>query len=284
MNGLRLQDDYWEIIDLKKDGKNTARGEFKAAIFDFDGTVSLIREGWQQVMIPYFTEELIEATGDTDKTQAAGCVREFVDLLTGKQTIYQCIRLVEEIKSRGGEALDPLEYKKEYNERLLRKIKYRRDGLKEGRITADEMMVPGVVDFIKKLREKGVTLYLASGTDEPYVFEEARLLGIEDYFGGGIYGAREQYKLFSKAMVIQKIIETHFLSGRELVGFGDGYVEIENVRAAGGFAVGVASNEAERKGFSKWKINRLSKAGADILIPDFSESDKLIDYLFPPQE
>ena len=28
---------------------------FKCALFDFDGTISLIREGWQKVMIPYFS-------------------------------------------------------------------------------------------------------------------------------------------------------------------------------------------------------------------------------------
>ena len=30
--------------------------KFTAALFDFDGTVSLIRAGWQDVMIPYFIE------------------------------------------------------------------------------------------------------------------------------------------------------------------------------------------------------------------------------------
>src|ERR671932_103146 len=28
------------------------RGRFRSALFDFDGTLSLIREGWPQVMIP----------------------------------------------------------------------------------------------------------------------------------------------------------------------------------------------------------------------------------------
>ena len=31
---------------------------FRAALFDFDGTLSLIRSGWQDVMTPYFYEEL----------------------------------------------------------------------------------------------------------------------------------------------------------------------------------------------------------------------------------
>ena len=28
------------------------RGRFRSVLFDFDGTLSLIREGWPQVMIP----------------------------------------------------------------------------------------------------------------------------------------------------------------------------------------------------------------------------------------
>ena len=34
-------------------------GGFRSALFDFDGTISLIRQGWQQVMTPYFTQVLL---------------------------------------------------------------------------------------------------------------------------------------------------------------------------------------------------------------------------------
>ena len=61
-------------------------------------------------------------------------MRDFVDELTGKQTIYQCIRLAEEIRRRGGQPLDPLEYKNEYHRRLLERIDHRLQGLKDGRI------------------------------------------------------------------------------------------------------------------------------------------------------
>ena len=32
------------------------RGRFRSVLFDFDGTLSLIREGWPQVMIPMMVE------------------------------------------------------------------------------------------------------------------------------------------------------------------------------------------------------------------------------------
>ncbi len=34
------------------------RGRFRSVLFDFDGTLSLLREGWPQVMIPMMVAEL----------------------------------------------------------------------------------------------------------------------------------------------------------------------------------------------------------------------------------
>ena len=71
------------------------------------------------------------------------------------------------------------------------------------------------------------------------------------------------------------------ISGAGLLGLGDGYVEIENVKAAGGVAVGVASNEAQRAGLDEWKRERLLRAGADASVPDYRDLKALEDYLFP---
>ncbi|NLN17678.1 MAG: HAD family phosphatase [Firmicutes bacterium] len=268
----------WSIEVIRDD---VTRGQFKAALFDFDGTVSLIRQGWQEVMVPYFTELLLQVDREASKEQTACYVRDFVDELTGKQTIYQCIRLAEEIRRRGGQPLDPLEYKNEYHRRLLERIDHRLQGLKDGRIAPDELLVPGVLDFLTALRSRGIKLYLASGTDEVYVLAEAELLGVSAFFDGGIYGALDQYHLFSKAKVIERMIAEHKLAGPHLLGVGDGFVEIENVKAVGGFAVGLASDELHREGVDLWKRERLIRAGADIIIPDFSQTQTLMEYLFP---
>ncbi len=267
----------WQLEVINKQAK---KGDFKSALFDFDGTISLIREGWRDVMIPYFVEELKKTPEAEDEESLISCVSDFVDILTGKQTIYQCISLDEEVQRRGGKHIDPLEYKRQYHERLMEKIRHRIDDLQEERLTPGMMLVPGSLEFIEILYNRGIDLYLASGTDEDYVIEEAKLLGVDSFFNGRIYGARDDYKLFSKAMIINKIIETHSLEGNELAGFGDGYVEIENIKEAGGFAVGVATDEARRMGINEWKRKRLIKAGADIIIPDFSKAAILDKYLF----
>jgi len=254
------------------------RGHIRHALFDFDGTVSLIREGWQGVMIPMMVKVLLETPRHESEAELYAVVTEFVDRLTGKQTIYQMIQLCEEVRQRGGEPLDPLAYKWMYLDRLWERIKGRVVGLKSGQLTPEEMMVPGAVPMLEAMRTREVTCYLASGTDKVYVLDEAAALGLSPYFAR-IYGALDDYQNYSKKMVIERILNENHLSGPEFVTFGDGYVEIEDTKAVGGIAVGVASDEANRQGINEWKRERLIQAGADLIIPDFREHERLVTYL-----
>jgi len=256
------------------------RGEIRHALFDFDGTVSLIREGWQGIMIPMMVEILMETPNHEDPSEIEKIVKEFVTRLTGKQTIYQMIQLCEEITARGGAPQEPAQYKYLYNERLDQHIKDRLADLKFGRVKPEDMTVSGTFAWLDILKNRDVICYLASGTDEKYVTEESELLGLSNYFAG-IYGAQEDYKTFSKKMVIERIIRTHHLHGSNFVAFGDGFVEIEDSKSVDGIAIGVASDEKNRCGVDEWKRNRLIAAGADIIIPDFQEASLLEEYLFP---
>ena len=253
----------------------------KFAVFDFDGTLSLVREGWPEVMVPMMVEELA-ATGTSESPEdLAGIARGFVNELTGKQTIYQMIRLAEEIEKRGGRPRVPVAYKHRYNDLLMERITGRREALRAGTRQAEEMLVPCSVEILRALRDRGVSLYLASGTDESFVREEAELLGLDRFFGPHIYGALDNYKDFSKAMVIERILRENHVEGSRLVGFGDGYVEIDNIKSAGGTAVAVASDEAARSGKpDPWKRDRLIGVGADVVIPDFRDYEILLEYLW----
>ena len=93
-----------------------------------------------------------------------------------------------------------------------------------------------------------MTLYLASGTDIAFVRREAEFLGLTPFFGPHIYGALDDYQNFSKKMIIERILRENNLHGEELLGFGDGFVEIEEVKRVGGVAVAVASDEVETQG------------------------------------
>ncbi len=256
-------------------------GNIRHVVFDFDGTISLIRDGWQNVMVPMMIECLQTETDTTETAeQLETLVVDFVDRLTGKQTIYQMMQLSEEIEKRGGTPKEPLAYKDEYNCRLLPVVEERIAGLAAGTLPADPLRVPMSLEFLQSLREMEINCYLASGTDVEFVKNEAGLLGVSEYFDGGIFGALREYKKFSKAMIIQKILTDFELSGNELLIVGDGYVEIENAKAVGAIAVGVASVEGNRYNMNADKRERLIRAGADIIIRDFREGAQLLDYLF----
>lgn len=256
-------------------------GNIGHVVFDFDGTISLIRDGWQNVMVPMMVD-FIQTETDTTEPRAAleSLVVAFVDRLTGKQTIYQMMQLGEEIEKRGGTPQEPLAYKDAYNRLLLPVVEERIAGLAAGTLSAEPLRVPMSLDFLRSLREMGITCYLASGTDVEFVRNEAALLGVADFFNGGIFGALREYQKFSKAMVIQKILTDFGLRGSELLIVGDGYVEIENAKAVGAIAVGVASVEDNVYNMNADKRERLIRAGADIIIPDFRDGARLLDYLF----
>jgi beta-phosphoglucomutase-like phosphatase (HAD superfamily) len=159
-------------------------------------------------------------------------------------------------------------------------IRDRIAALESGRATAPEWTVPGSHALLENLRLRGVALYLASGTDVASVKREAELLGLTSYFGAHIYGALDEYRKFSKKMVVEKILRENQLQGEELLGFGDGYVEIEEIRKVGGVAVAVASDEVHRRGVDPWKRERLIRAGADIVIPEYRKQEQLVAWLF----
>jgi phosphoglycolate phosphatase len=250
-------------------------------LFDFDGTLSLVREGWMEVMVPMMVDVLAATGSGESRGQLASVAREFVMELTGKQTIYQMIRLAEEVRKRGGKPDDPQAYKKIYHDRLMERIAGRRESLASGRAAPRDMVVPYSLELLEELRSRGAAVYLASGTDEKFVFEEVRLLGLDEFFGKHVYGALENYQSFSKAMVIERILRENRVDGQSLVGFGDGYVEIQNIKAVGGLAVAVASDEIGRSGKpDAWKRDRLIGAGADLVIPDYRDYRPLAAYLW----
>jgi phosphoglycolate phosphatase len=188
------------------------------------------------------------------------------------------IELAENIAKRGGEAKDPLVYKKMYLDLLWSRIEHRVDELRKGHCSPEKYLVPGSRVLLEALTERGYKMYLASGTDDAYMQEEARLLDVHRYFAG-VHGALDDYKSFSKAILIQRIIASAEFAGNEFLGFGDGYVEIENVKQVGGVAVGVASDEPECLQVDPWKRDRLIGVGADVIVPNFLAVDELFSAL-----
>ncbi len=256
------------------------RPEISHVLFDFDGTLSLIREGWPEVMVPMFVEMLPPLPGESEAQRRQLCLDDIMRL-NGKQTIYQMIQLADRIKERGGTPREPLWYKHEYLRRLELRIAARKDGIVSGRVKPDDLLVHGTRALLENLKQRGLHLYLASGTDEQFVKQEAELLQVNHYFGGHIHGALDDYKNFSKKMVIDRILRENQIPGVRLLSFGDGYVEIQNTKEAGGLAVAVASDEANNGSgrVDPWKRERLLGVGADVVIPDYRDAAPLLVHI-----
>ncbi|MEN8119710.1 MAG: PfkB family carbohydrate kinase [Bacteroidota bacterium] len=263
-------------------------GNIKHAIFDHDGTISTLREGWEKIMEPVMIKAIL---GDKYKTADKSLydnvrkrVLNFIDVSTGIQTIVQMEGLVQMVDEFDivpkDKIFDKFAYKEIYNDALMVMVNKRIAKLENGELSIDDFAVKGAIDFLKALKERGVKLYLASGTDREDVINEAKVMGYADLFEGGIHGAVGDINKYSKRMVIDKIINENDLKGNELMVTGDGPVEIKECHKFQGIAIGVASDEIRRFGLNAEKRSRLIKAGADILISDFSQVDQLVKLLF----
>ncbi len=264
------------------------RGQIKHAVFDHDGTISTLRQGWEAIMQPVMIRSVLgdryEGASEEDYVRVLERVRDYIDKSTGIQTIVQMQGLVDMVTEFGfvpeSEILDAAGYKEIYNDALMARIRERMEFLKAGELDVTDYTVKGAVDFLRALEARGIVLYLASGTDEGDVRKEAEALGYADCFSGGIFGAVGDIKKYSKKMVIERIMKEHGLSGPQLAVFGDGPVELREARKRDGIAVGIASDEIRRYGLNRDKRTRLIQAGADLVAPDFSQGEKLFNYLF----
>ncbi|MBV8895768.1 MAG: HAD family hydrolase [Acidobacteriaceae bacterium] len=261
------------MIEIIRPGASGAQA--KVVIFDFDGTLSLIRSGWMEVMVPLCVEELARLGTGESKEQLSAAVEEFVWRLTGKETIYQMMALADAVRARGGVPAEPLVYKRRYLDRLTERIGDRLAALRQRRVDPDHYLVPGSRRLLEELTSRGLTLYLASGTDHPNVREEAELLDVARFFDSRIFGAQDDLKSFSKAILVQRILSQAGFRAAELLVFGDGYVEIEEVKKAGGTAVGVATLEPECLAVDEWKRARLIQVGADFIVPNYLQVGNL---------
>lgn len=251
-------------------------GSLKAVLFDFDGTISTLRCGWEAVMAPLMTE-VLQAAG-ANSSAVPQLVAGYIDRSTGIQTIFQMQWLAEQVQALGKTPPDPWDYKEEYNRRLMETVSQRREAVQAGLTPADSYLVCGSVALLHSLKQAGVRLLVASGTDQADVEREAQILGVAGFFDS-IAGAPPRQADCSKARVIKSLMEQSGLAGRELAVVGDGPVEIQLAREAGALALGVASDEAARRGLNPVKRDRLIRAGAHAIVGDFEDLQCLLDWL-----
>jgi rfaE bifunctional protein kinase chain/domain len=260
----------------------------KHAIFDHDGTISTLREGWEHIMAPMMIKAVLgDKFYEADETlyhKIESGVREFIDKTTGIQTLMQMKILLDVIREFGcisaDQMLDEFGYKEIYNNDLMQMVCKREGKLIRSELSVADFTIKNAVPFLNRLQNAGVKLYLASGTDEEDVKHEAAVLGYDALFEGGIFGAVGDINKEAKKIVLDRILDLIGGSGNgQIATIGDGPVEIRETHKRGGITIGIASNELKRFGLNQIKRTRLIKAGADIIIPDFSQSSDLLNLL-----
>lgn len=258
------------------------------AVFDHDGTISTLRQGWEDVMEGMMVRAILgDVFSQADEALYAKVVqrvRDYIDKTTGVQTIVQMQGLVELVREFGcvpqDQVLDPAGYKAVYNAALMERVNRRLAKLGRGELDIADLTLKNAIAFLRRLYEAGVRLYLASGTDIEDVIREARALGYADVFEGHIYGSIGMTERDAKRVVIERILnDIGSIQAKCLVTFGDGPVEIRETHKRGGVTVGVASDEVRRFGLNLSKRARLIRAGADLIIPDFSQMNRLLTVL-----
>jgi phosphoglycolate phosphatase-like HAD superfamily hydrolase len=259
----------------------------KHCIFDHDGTLSTLREGWEKIMEPMMLHAILGKQYDTadDETmeRIRDEVKQFIDRTTGIQTLIQMVGLVDLVKHFGfvpaEEILDEHGYKHIFNVELLKMVEGRVDKLRKGELESRDFQIKNAERLLFELHRRGIKMYLASGTDEADAIAEAEAMGYAHYFEGRIFGAVGDVNVEAKKMVLEKIIRDNNLEGHEFATFGDGPVELRETQRRGGLCVGVASDELRRFGLNLSKRKRLIRAGANLVIPDFSQLPALLKVL-----
>lgn len=266
-----------------------SRRKFTHAIFDHDGTLSTLRQGWESIMEPMMVRAILGAgEGEDDETLHAhvvASVRDYIDKTTGMQTLAQMkglVNLVRQFRCVPESAvLDESGYKKLYNEELSALVNKRIGKLERKELTVSDCTIKNASEFLHRLHHKGVVLFLASGTDRDDLEHEADILGYRSLFGDRIYGAVGDVSFEAKHIVLENILaDIGDETGEGILTFGDGPVEIRETHKKGGYSVGVASDEIRRYGLNTAKRARLIEAGADLVLPDYSQMESLLGLLF----
>ncbi|VTU01775.1 Haloacid dehalogenase domain protein hydrolase OS=Treponema azotonutricium (strain ATCC BAA-888 / DSM 13862 / ZAS-9) GN=TREAZ_1014 PE=4 SV=1: Hydrolase [Gemmataceae bacterium] len=259
------------------------RGPFRAVLFDFDGTLSLIREGWPAVMVGMMVERLrtMGLLREPESEDWAG-IERLVMAKNGAPTIKQMDVFAEEVARRGGPAVDAWECLRDYIDRLMAEVRGRWTALESGAARPAAWVVPNAHAILANLKARGVPTFVASGTEYDHVSTEANLLGVAPFFPTGINAPRDNDPSFGKGKVIHRVLKELGIRGEELLGFGDGVVETSEVKRVGGVAVGVAScpEGTPRGTVQPEKRARLIAAGADLIVPDYSQQDGVIRWLW----
>ncbi len=252
-------------------------------LMDWDGTTSLTRGGWADIMAELYAEHLPRLAIESD-AQRRTFAREELMTLNGKPSIHQMAHLAELVARRGGVVQTAEEYHDEFQRRLGEEVRARLDRVRREPPGTDSLLVRGVRGLFETLRSRGIAITLATGSVLHEVRLETELLDVARYFDTMHGPDTLEDRTFSKRAIIERLIAERGVDGASLLAFGDGPVEIRETKAVGGIAIAVASDE-DNPGSGRVdaaKRETLLAAGADAVVADFHSARQIVAALIAP--
>lgn len=268
-----------EVIDPAVLERNVP---IKQVILDHDGTVSTLREGWQEIMEGFMMSQLLQPSLDAEeRALLRKQIQTLIAQTTGQPTLVQMEGLVDMLRTRhfpAEEILAPESYKAQFAAALDARVGERIKDIRRGHYQPGDYMIYGVGAWMRALADKGVSLALASGTDEPSIIFESEVLGVKSFYRGQIWGAKPETPENAKFRAIRHFLQAG-IPPAEMAIVGDGPAEMAEGRKAGLLCIGVASHEAKGKEINEDKRASLITAGAQLILPDFSDTQPLVEMM-----
>ena len=97
---------------IERIGNRLPRPSARAVMFDFDGTVALVRAGWMPIML----DMMMETLGKLGSNHAAlrAEAEDYVARFTGMDTLHQMSAFAEHVRLLGGKPLPAAQYKADF--------------------------------------------------------------------------------------------------------------------------------------------------------------------------
>jgi len=226
--------------------KDVKRGGFKVAVFDWDGTLSLIRAEWPRILSSLIAEIIagrlspeddpVEIIRDDTKS-----VRAYLKETAGAPTLDQIKGYLERnnhLEHLKDKDLDRLSrtWLDEYNRRLNRFVE--EEVVPKAGDNPEDYRVAGALKFVKKFREQGIKCYVLSGGNEKDLNDtDVPLLGFDGLFELvlGTDGTIErELGSYDKGVGLEWIMKREGIEDPgEVVVIGDGAAEISFARKLG---------------------------------------------------
>lgn len=232
----------------------------KAAIIDYDGTLTRVRYGWEVKMTEFFMQKICEDRNlNTDElNKAKDLTAQWVNHAQGT-TINQQMGALSEILTEFSFDHNLNDLIEEFDTFSTDWEYARMHELKDqGQI--DSLFLKGAIDFLKKLQEKNYELHMLSGTSHEKLLYECEVLGLTDYFvhiQGYEHHLASPYKLES----MRNTIEKYNYEPQNTLIIGDGLTELKAGRELGCPTLAIAIDEHTGNSADNEKITLQKKNG-----------------------